>query len=239
MPTASASKLARPVRLATATRVHTSVLAPVEKRLLVWIARRLPRWVTSDHLTILALLGMIGAGLSFWLASVSPVGLYLVVVCLVVNWFGDSLDGTVARVRDQQRPRYGFYVDHVVDAVGTAALLAGLGLSGYMTPIVAAGMTAAYMMLLTEVFLAAHSVGTFRMSYFRVGPTELRVILAIGALTLLARPTAAIFGHQYLLFDVGGVVSIIGILGTFASSAIANTRTLYRAEPLPAREQVA
>jgi phosphatidylglycerophosphate synthase len=215
--------------------VHTSVLASVEKRLLIWLALHLPRWVTSDHLTVLALLAMVGAGLSFWLARVSPIGLYLVVVCLAVNWFGDSLDGTVARVRDQQRPRYGFYVDHVVDAIGTASLLAGLGLSGYMTPIVAAVLAAAYMMLLSEVFLATHSVGRFTMSYFRVGPTELRILLAVGALTLLVRPMASILGRQYLLFDIGGAVAAAGLLGTFLWSAAINTRTLYRAEPLPER----
>jgi phosphatidylglycerophosphate synthase len=239
MTTTSTRELSRPPCATTAIRVHTSVLAVAEKRLLLWIARRLPPWVTSDGLTALALAGMIGAGLSFWLARVSSAGVYLVVVCLFVNWFGDSLDGTVARVRAQQRPRYGFYVDHVVDALGTAALFAGLGLSGYMSPIVAAVTTAAYMMLIAEVFLAARAVGTFTLSYFRIGPTELRLILAIGALMLLVHPTASILGRQYQLFDVGGVVATIGLFGTFLVSAAANTRTLHRAEPLPARNQVA
>jgi phosphatidylglycerophosphate synthase len=220
-----------------AARVNTSLLASAEKRLLIWIAHRLPIRVTSDHLTLLALLAMVGAALGFWLARVSPFGLYLVVLCLAVNWFGDSLDGTVARVRDQQRPRYGFYVDHVVDALGTAALLAGLGLSGYMTPAVAAVLAAAYMMLLCEVFLATHSVGRFTMSYFLVGPTELRILLAVGALTLLVRPMVSVLGHQYLLFDVGGAIAAAGLLGTFVWSAAVNTRTLYRAEPLPARAE--
>jgi phosphatidylglycerophosphate synthase len=170
---------------------------------------------------------------------VSPIGLYLVVACLAVNRFRDSLDGTVARVRDQQRPRYGFYVDHVVDAIGTAALLAGLGLSGYMTPTVSAVLAAAYMMLLSEVFLATHSVGRFTMSYFRVGPTELRILLAIGALTLLVRPMVTVLGRQYLLFDVGGAIAAAGLLGTFVWSAVVNTRTLYRAEPLPRRRGIA
>jgi phosphatidylglycerophosphate synthase len=155
--------------------------------------------------------------------------------CLAINWFGDSLDGTVARVRDQQRPRYGFYADHVVDAVGTAALLAGLGLSAYMTPLVAAVLAAAYMLLLCEVFLATHSLGRFTLSYFSLGPTELRIVLAIGALALLVRPTVTVLGRPYLLFDVGGAIAAAGLLGTFAWSAAVNTRTLYRAEPLPER----
>ena len=216
-----------------ATRVLTSVLAPLEKRTLVWLATRMPRRVNSDHLTLLALVAMVGAGFSYWLASVSPLGLLLVVVCLAVNWFGDSLDGTLARVRGHQRPRYGFYVDHVVDLAGTAALLGGLALSGYMQPIVALGLLAAYFMVTAETFLATHSVGTFTMSFCKIGPTELRILLAIGSLVLLVHPRAQLFGHDFLLFDVGGVVGSVGLLSTLAVSAVTNTRALYRAEPLP------
>ena len=122
-----------------ATRVLTSILAPLEKRTLLWLAARMPRAVNSDHLTVLALVAMFLAGACYWLAGSLPaVGLPLVVVCLAINWFGDSLDGTLARVRDCQRPRYGYYVDHVVDVVGTLFLFAGLGASGYMSPAVAA-----------------------------------------------------------------------------------------------------
>ena len=230
---------ARPVsatgRFTDASRVHTSVLAQAEKTALVWLAWRLPGWVNSDHLTALALAAMLGAGLSYWLSSVTPAGLVLVVVCLILNWFGDSLDGTLARVRNQQRPRYGFYVDHVVDALGAALLLGGLGLSGYMSPMVAALLTAAYLLLLVEVFLATHSIGTFTMSYFKVGPTELRIILAIGTLTLWFHPRTEILGRQFLLFDVGGAIATIGLVVTFLVSAFVNTRALYLAEPLPTR----
>jgi phosphatidylglycerophosphate synthase len=140
-----------------AARSLTSVLAPIEKRTLTWIARRLPPWVNSDHLTILALVGMAGVGGAYWLAHITPVGLPLAVVGLAVNWFGDSLDGTLARVRNQQRPRYGFYVDHVVDAVGAVFLFAGLGASGYMDWTVAAGLLVAYLLLVVETFLATHT----------------------------------------------------------------------------------
>src|SRR5215470_17351273 len=112
-----------------AGRSLTSLLAPLEKRLLLWLAARMPRWVRSDHLTVLALVAMLLAGLSYWLARVSDVGLLLVVVWLAINWFGDSLDGTLARVRRQQRPRYGFYVDHIVDCFGVLFLFGGLALS--------------------------------------------------------------------------------------------------------------
>src|SRR4029077_19197407 len=157
-----------------ATRVLTSVLAPLEKRALVAMARRMPARINSDHLTGLALVAMLGAGASCWLASTTPTGLFLAVVCLALNWFGDSLDGTLARVRNHQRPRYGFYVDHVVDALGAAFLFGGLALSGYMSPGIAAALLIAYFLLCIEVFLATHTLGTFTMSFFKVGPTELR-----------------------------------------------------------------
>jgi phosphatidylglycerophosphate synthase len=216
-----------------ATRSLTSVLAPVEKRALIWIAERLPRWVNSDHLTGLALGAMFVSGLSYWLARLTSAGLLLVVAGLAVNWFGDSLDGTLARVRRHQRPRYGFYVDHVVDAAGAVFLLGGLGLSGYMSPHVALALLAAYLLLLVETFLATYTLGTFKMSYFKIGPTELRILLAIGNLILLVHPTANVLGRDYLLFDICGVVATCGIAATLVIATAAHTRALYVAEPLP------
>jgi len=236
MDTAVAVSPPKRAEFKDATRVLTSVLAPIEKRTLIWLAQRMPAQVNSDHLTALALAAMLGAGLSFWMASVTPIGLVLVVFFLAVNWFGDSLDGTLARVRQHQRPRYGFYVDHVVDAVGTLFLIGGMALSGFMSPYVALGLLVAYFLLTVEVGLATHSLGTFKISHFMVGPTELRILLAIGALTLIVHPNATIAGHTFLLFDVGGVIAIAGLLVTFTRSALVNTATLYRAEPLPSRE---
>jgi archaetidylinositol phosphate synthase len=219
-----------------ARRSQTSLFAPLEKRALLWLAARLPCWVNSDHLTALALAAMLLAGLSYCLALASDAGLLLVVVFLAVNWFGDSLDGTLARVRRHQRPRYGFYVDHVVDAVGAVFLLAGLGMSGYMSPLVALVLLVAYLLLLVETFLATYTLGAFTMSYVKVGPTELRILLAIGNLVLLVHPTAEIFGRTYLLFDVSGVVATIGMVITLGVAATKHTRTLYLAEPLPGRK---
>jgi phosphatidylglycerophosphate synthase len=187
----------------------------------------------SDHLTVLALVAMIGAGLAFWLSPSHPIGLAVVVVCLALNWFGDSLDGTLARVRQQQRPRYGYYVDHVVDTIGAACLIGGLALSGYMTPIVALGLLVAYLMLAAEIYLATHSLGRFQLSFFKVGPTELRIGLAIGTLVLYVRPVIQMLGRSYLLFDVGGVAAIAGLVVTFLVSAARNTRALYRLEKIP------
>jgi phosphatidylglycerophosphate synthase len=176
---------------------------------------------------------MLGAGLSYWLARVTPWALLAAIACLAINWFGDSLDGTLARVRNHQRPRYGFYVDHVVDAMGALFLFGGMGLSGYMSPTVAHGLLVVYLLLLVETFLATHVLGTFKMSHFKIGPTELRVLLAIGNLVLLIHPMADVFGRRYRLFDVGGVIAIGGMLLTLVFAATVNTKVLYRAEPLP------
>ncbi len=215
------------------TRSLTSALTPLETRTLAWLAHRMPRRINSDHLTALALLAMLLAGCAYWLASVTPIGLLLVVVCLAVNWFGDSLDGTVARVRHQQRPRYGFYVDHVVDAFGASFLVGGLALSGYINPILAFALLAAYLMLLVETFLATHALGVFKMSYFKIGPTELRFLLAIGNLALMLHPTADVWGRRYRLFDIAGALGIVGLLFTCVFATVTHVRTLYRAEPLP------
>jgi archaetidylinositol phosphate synthase len=215
------------------TRIQTSLLAGLEKRCLIWMAERLPPWVGSDHLTALGALAMLGAGVSYWLAQWFPLALIVVVLMLAVNWFGDSLDGTLARVRKQERPRYGFYVDHVLDVVGMLFLFGGLVAGGFMTPLIGASLLIAYYLLNVEIALATHSVGTFRISYWKVGPTELRILIALGTLQLLRSAEAALFGSRYLLFDIGAVVAIIGLLGTFVSSAISNTRILYRREPLP------
>jgi len=226
---------ATPSPFKDATRLQHSVLAALEKRTLIWLANRMPAAINSDHLTILALAAMVGAGLSYWLARSTPAGLVLVIVFLAINWFGDSLDGTLARVRKCQRPRYGYYVDHVVDAVGALALFGGLALSGYMSAAVAAVLLIAYFLLCIEVYLDTHSLGEFQMSFFGMGPTELRILLAIGNIVLLVHPMATIFGHTFKLFDVGGVVGAVGLAGTFVYSALRNTRALYRAEPLRGR----
>jgi archaetidylinositol phosphate synthase len=219
----------------SANRAQLSLLAAIEKKCLIWIAGRLPGWVTSDLLTALSLVAMLGAGVSYWMARTDRAGLLLVIVWLAVNWFGDSLDGTLARVRNQQRPRYGFYVDHIADTFGALFLLGGLALSGYMSLVVAAGLLLAYYMLSIEVFLATYTVGTFHMSFGGFGPTELRILLAIGnvALYLSARvPMVAVLGNAYLLFDLGGVIAMGGMLLMMIAAAVKHTRMLYRAEPL-------
>jgi len=219
----------------SATRLQGSLLTAIEKRTLRWLAERMPASVNSDDLTILALVAMVGVGLSYWLAAFDPVFLLLVNVFLAINWFGDSLDGTLARVRDTQRPRYGYYVDHIVDVIGTFFLFGGLALSGYMSPAVAALLLIAYFMVCLEVYLATVSLGTFKMDFMRIGPTELRILLAIGNIALLFHPMATVFGHTFKLFDVGGAIGTAGMFSVLIISTIRNTRTLYRAEPMPRR----
>jgi phosphatidylglycerophosphate synthase len=215
-------------------RVLDSVLSRVEKRTLVWIAERLPQWVNSDHLTVLGALGTLGTGVAFAAASLDRQWLLLVPVMLAVNWFGDSLDGTVARVRNAQRPRYGFYVDHVVDVVNATVLFTGLALSGLVTPWIAAALLVAYLLLAAESFLATHTLGVFRISFAGFGPTELRILLSIGALVAIGRPLVHPFGlGEFYLFDVGGLIGAIGMFGAFIANAARNTKALYRAEPLP------
>lgn len=216
-----------------AVRIHTSVLAGIEKRGLVWMAKRLPTWVNSDHLTALAGLAMLGAGICYWIGPTSGAAMWSAVGMLVINWFGDSLDGTVARVRHHERPRYGFYVDHVLDVVGVLFLLGGFALGGIMSPLVAAGFLIAYYLLMVEIALATHAVGTFRISFWKFGPTELRILLAIGTLQIMRTPTVSLAGERLLLFDVGGVIAIAALMITFIASAITNGKRLYDLEPLP------
>jgi len=210
-------------------RLHDSLLAASEKRLLIWIAERLPLWINSDHLTFTGFAAMAGIGACFWAGGAA---LALVIPLLFVNWFGDSLDGTVARVRHHERPRYGYYVDHVLDAVGFAALFCGLVLGGHMSPSIGLGFLSAYYLLIAEISMATHARGTFKMAFAKVGPTELRILLAAGTLQLMRSAFVTPFGHSFLLFDVGGAVGIAGLLLTFAVSALRNGVALYKEERL-------
>ena len=215
-----------------AERFHKSVLASAEKRVLIWLARRMPAWINSDHLTILGFVALLGVGLSYWYARYSQAGLFLVIGFFVLNWFGDSLDGTLARVRDRQRPRYGFYVDHVLDACGSLFVFAGLALSGYMSERVAVGLLIAYFLLSIEVYLATYTVGTFHLSVGAFSPTELRLLLIAGNIALLFKPVVALFGRQYLMLDVGGVIGIAGMGIALLAAIVRHTLFLYRAETL-------
>jgi len=193
----------------------------------------MPEWVNSDHLTVLGFLGMILAGVCYLLARWNSVALIAAVVCLGINWFGDSLDGTLARVRDRQRPRYGFYVDHILDSFGALFLIGGLGLSGYMTGSIAMALIIAYFLLSIELYLATYCVGVFRLSFSIWGPTELRIVLAVGTFVLFKKPIVTIGGATYFLCDVAALVAIAGMLLMTIVNTIRNTVRLYREERIP------
>lgn len=209
-----------------AARMHGSFSAAAEKRLLVWMAERMPGWVNSDHLTALGAAGMLLAGLALAVSRWYPSALLAANFFLCVNWFGDSLDGTLARVRNQQRPRYGFYIDHVVDVLGATALLAGYGASGAMHPLIAAALLIGFLMVMAEIMMATYCLGSFHMSFWRLGPTELRLFLMIGNVALLWRP--APLGIP--LFDLGGAIGAVGLFVTFCVTGWRHTRQLYREE---------
>ena len=218
-----------------AKRIQQSFLANLEKRTLIWLAARTPPRINSDHLTVLGMVAMAGAGAAYWWAGTNPLGLLLVIACLALNWLGDSLDGTLARFRNHSRPRYGFYVDHIVDTFNAFFLLGGLALSGLMSPAVALGLLIAFLMLSVEVFLATYTLGDFKISYFKMGPTELRLLLSVGNLCLFCwKSTVHVLGRAYKLFDVGGTIGISGMLLVMVISAVHHTVKLYRQEPIPA-----
>jgi phosphatidylglycerophosphate synthase len=212
-------------------RDHRSILAAAEKRLLMYMAQRIPPAIHSDHLTSLALGAMALAGAAFAAARWDRRALWIVIVALALNWFGDSLDGTLARVRRAERPRYGFYVDHVLDIVGATLLFAGLACSSFMSPAVALVSLIAYLLVAGEVFLATAVNGVFRMSFGGFGPTELRILLAVGVMALFRDPHIAFGPVAVRLFDLGGVIATVGLGVVFASSVLRNTTALAVAEP--------
>jgi phosphatidylglycerophosphate synthase len=223
-----------PPRTVAHVRINASITAAAEKRLLTWIAIRLPPWVTSDALSALGLAGMFGVGASFAALRWTPWAAAAIVAFLALNWFGDSLDGTVARVRRQERPRFGYYVDHVIDLAGTTLLMTGVACSGLMHPLSALAILVGYLLVSAESYLATHAAGVFRMSFLGFGPTELRLVLAIGAVKCARSPFIDLFGGSTVrLFDIGGSVAIVGLATAFAAAAVRNTRSLHRAEPLP------
>src|SRR5438309_6331554 len=214
-------------------RVQESWVAAAEKRALLWLAARTPDCINSDHLTALGLASQIGAGIGYALAAWNRYALLAVIACLALNWLGDSLDGTLARVRQRQRPRYGFYVDHMVDSFGALALMGGLALSGYMHPVIAIGLLIAFLMLSIQSYLATHALGEFRISFWRFGPTELRILLAIGNLAALWKLVVPVFGRLFRLFDIGGAIGVTGMGLMVVVFTMQNTIGLYREGRIP------
>ena len=206
-------------------RIQASFLAALEKKTLLWLAERTPAVINSDHLTALGFAGQLAAGVFYALSRWNRYYLLAVIACLVVNWLGDSLDGTLARVRQQQRPRYGFYVDHMVDSFGAVAMMGGLAFSGYMHPWIAIGLLIGFLVLSIQSYLATCTMGEFHLSFWNFGPTELRLLLAVGNLALLRWPV--VLHHQYRLFDIGGAIGLAGMTLMVIFFTIKNGYRLY------------
>jgi archaetidylinositol phosphate synthase len=211
-----------------ATRIQKSALAAHETRLLIWLAERIPSSINSDHLTLLGFAAQLLTGVSYALAQFDPLCLLAGIGFIALNWFGDSLDGTLARVRQQQRPRYGFYVDHILDSIGSVALMGGLALSGYMSPAIAISLLVLFLLLSIQSYLATYTLGEFRMSFWSVGPTELRLLLVAGNLALFRWPI--VLQGRYRLFDLGGVIGIAGMTAILIFFTVKNIIRLYNEE---------
>jgi len=227
----------KPDEAVNAKREPTFLLAKPEKRLLRWIATRLPRWILPDDLTALGVLAAFAICAAYQLSNDSLVWLWVASGLLVVHWLGDSLDGTLARVRGIERPKYGFYLDHLVDAVSTAAIGIGLGLSPFMLLSVGTLIVVAYLVLSINVYLESYALGRFSIGYGLIGPTELRLIL-IALNTALALHLGLDFNIVDLNMTVFDLVGL-GLAGTMlvllAGRVARNLRDLGRQEPAAKR----
>jgi len=208
----------------------TFLLAGPERRLLVAIASRLPKVVVSDHLTFIGAAGALCTGIAYALASIHTWWLFVASLMLVVNWFGDSLDGTLARVRKAERPKYGYYLDHIVDAFSTAAIGIGIGLSPYVELPLALALVVLYLTLSINVYLESQVFGVFQLGYGRVGPTEVRILLILANTLLFA---VSGLNGQIVWFAANATIAlaslamIVTLVGRFAR----NLQRLARLEP--------
>jgi phosphatidylglycerophosphate synthase len=217
-------------RFDEARRELRGLTAAVEKNILFWLASRTPACVTPDHLTGLGLLAMLLAGVGYAWSAQRPEWLHVVNLGLILNWLGDSLDGTLARFRQRCRPRYGFYVDHLVDAFGALFLIGGLALSGHVSVGIAAALLIAYFLVSIDIYLATYALGVFKISFGPFGGTELRLLLILANLALLAHPWLTVLGRQVRLFDVVGATAVAALALVLAVSTARNVRALYELE---------
>ncbi len=217
----------------TAPREMQFLLAGPEKRVLTALAAHVPRTIRSNHLTVLGTLGAVIAGAGYALSSRSPAWLWVASLGLVVNWLGDSLDGTLARVRQTQRPKYGYYLDHIVDAFSTTVIGLGIGLSPYVDVGIALGLVVAYLALSINVYLESTVFGVFRLAYGRIGPTEVRILL------ILLNTTVALYEATTVTRSVpltrvanwGMTVVLVGMVAVLAARFARNLYRLAKLEP--------
>ena len=204
-----------------ALRIQTSFINGIEKRALVWLAKRMPRWVNSDMLTAVGTLGALIVAIGLALSCLNVQWLWLSSFGLLVNWFGDSLDGTLARVRDCQRPVYGYYVDHTVDCINEGLMFIGAGLSPFLHLDLALLAYAIYLVLTINVSINAHLKGEFRLTYFKLGPTEFRIIVVVANTLLIAIPALAAIANTHTLFGLTVTMHILDYVAAFIILAMA------------------
>lgn len=229
---------------ADAVRIQTSILNALEKKVLVWLAERQPKWMTSDILTYIGTFGSVVIAAGYILSAWNINFLWLSSLGFVINWYGDSLDGTLARVRKTQRPVYGYYIDHTVDCINEFIMFIGIGLSGLMHFSLAMVILAVYFMLTINVSINAHLKKEFRLTYAKLGPTEFR-ILAIIANTILAlvRPisefalTFFIFGREFTLasLDIVGIIVLLVLAVIYLTTIVKDGRGYAEMDPMPKR----
>ena len=226
-------------------RIQTSFLNAAEKKALVLLAERQPKWMTSDILTFIGFLGAVIIAVGYAL-SANPVFLWLASFGWIINWYGDSLDGTLARVRKQQRPVYGFFIDHTVDCINESIMIIGIGMSPFMQFDVAIMCLVAYLLISVYVYISAHLKGEFKLTYGKMGPTELRVILIIVNTLWFFIPwlreyslDIKMFGNIYSfsVLDFVGIFLFVGILIAYFGSLIKDGREYAKADPLKKNEQ--
>ena len=217
-------------------RVNDILLGRFERRALPWMAARLPGWVSPDGLTAVALGGALVSSIAYALAGENLAWLHLASFGLVVHWWGDSLDGTVARVRQIRREKYGFFVDHQCDAVSAVMLTVGMGAGSLMRMDVALAICVGVLMLMLLVNMVTIARGVFKISFSGIGPTELRLIaILFNTAVWAAGPrSVAVAGREWPLFDLLGIVGVVGLAGFYVVSAVRETRLIARLDPTPA-----
>jgi phosphatidylglycerophosphate synthase len=215
-----------PPAATTTVRIQQNILARGERRLLNWICPRLPAWVTPDQLTTLGFLGAVMVAMGYMLSWLSPAWLSLSIAGYVVHWFGDSLDGSLARWRRIERPSYGYFVDHSVDGLAIFLMVGSIGLSPYMRFDVALIAVIGYLLLAIHSFLAAKVVGEFRLSYMAGGPTELRLMLMTMTALMPIVGGADVNGTNFSPFDLFGLAISSILVTLFVTQSFATARSL-------------
>lgn len=227
---------------ADAVRIQTSFLNAAEKKVLVWLAERQPRWMTSDIMTLIGTIGAVIAALGYALSARNIAFLWLSSFGFIVNWYGDSLDGTLARVRHKQRPVYGYYIDHTVDCISEILIFTGIGLSGLMHFGLAMLILALYLMLTINVSINAHLKKEFKLTYAKLGPTEFRLIaIVVNTLFATIKPLAefsrtyALFGRKITLeaFDFIGIGVLFVLVVIYTVTVYKDAADYAAHDPMP------